>query len=137
MKESLFDLPKEPKEPQKPAPKKQSEQPRIYTVTQVTSLIKSCLENSLPGRLTITGQISGFKCHSSGHCYFDIKDENAIIPAVMWKSDFLKLKFKPENGLAIIAKGYIDIYPQHGKYQFYADSMQPAGMGSLQLAFSR
>ncbi|OHB51464.1 MAG: exodeoxyribonuclease VII large subunit [Planctomycetes bacterium GWF2_42_9] len=135
MKDSLFDLPKEP-EPSQPTPK-QSEQPKVYTVSQVTALIKSCLENTLPGRLTISGQISGFKCHSSGHCYFDIKDENSIIPAVMWKSDFIKLKFKPENGLAILAKGYIDIYPPQGKYQFYADSMQPAGVGELQLAFEQ
>jgi exodeoxyribonuclease VII large subunit len=135
MKDSLFDLPKEPK-PSEPTPK-QSDQPRIYTVSQVTALIKSCLENTLPGRLTITGQISGFKCHSSGHCYFDIKDENSIIPAVMWKSDFIKLKFKPDNGLAVLAKGYVDIYPPQGKYQFYADSMQPAGVGALQLAFEQ
>ncbi|OHB47520.1 MAG: exodeoxyribonuclease VII large subunit [Planctomycetes bacterium GWF2_41_51] len=110
---------------------------RIYTVSQVTSLIKTCLENTLPGRLTISGEISGFRKHSSGHCYFDIKDENAIIPSVMWKSDFGRLKFKPENGLAILAKGYVDIYPPQGKYQFYAESMQPAGVGALQLAFEQ
>jgi exodeoxyribonuclease VII large subunit len=55
----------------------------------------------------------------------------------MWSSDFAKLKFKPENGLAIIAKGHIDVYAPAGKYQFYAESMQPAGMGALQLAFEQ
>lgn len=132
MKDSLFE---QPKEPEKSSASR--EQARIYTVSQVTSLIKACLENTLPGRLTITGQISGFKCHSSGHCYFDIKDENAIIPSVMWKSDFIKLKFKPENGLAILAKGFVDVYAPQGKYQFYADTMQPAGVGALQLAFEQ
>ena len=115
------------------------EQPKvkIFTVSQITSLIKTSLENALPGQLTITGEISSFKKHSSGHCYFDLKDENAILPAVMWSSDFAKLKFKPENGLAIIAKGHIDVYAPAGKYQFYAESMQPAGMGALQLAFEQ
>jgi len=136
MKDSLFDLPKDPK-PKPPEQPKHSEQAKVYTVSQVTALIKVCLENTLPGRLTITGQISGFRPHSSGHYYFDIKDENAVIPSVMWKSDSAKLKFRLENGLAIIAKGHIDIYPPQGKYQFYADSMTPAGVGALQLAFEQ
>jgi exodeoxyribonuclease VII large subunit len=121
MENSLFEQPKS----------------RIFTVSQITSLIKTSLENSLPGRVTITGEISGFKRHSSGHCYFDLKDENAVLPCVMWGSDFTKLKFKPENGLAVVAKGHIDVYPPQGKYQFYADSMIPAGMGALQLAFEQ
>jgi exodeoxyribonuclease VII large subunit len=127
MKDSLFD---EPKETSKPKAK-------IYTVSQITSLIKVSLESALPGHISITGEISGFKRHSSGHCYFDLKDENAIIPCVMWGSDFTKLKFKPENGLAIIAKGHIDVYAPAGKYQFYAESMSPAGVGALQLAFEQ
>jgi exodeoxyribonuclease VII large subunit len=127
MKDSLFEQPKETSPPKA----------KIYTVSQITSLIKTSLENSLPGQLTITGEISGFKRHSSGHCYFDLKDENAIISCVMWSSDFTKLKFKPENGLAVLAKGHIDIYPPQGKYQFYTDSMTPAGVGALQLAFEQ
>ena len=127
MKDSLFE------EPANIKPAKE----RLYTVSQITSLIKTSLENSLPGHLTITGEISGFKRHSSGHCYFDLKDENAILPAVMWSSDFSTLKFKPENGQAIIAKGHIDVYAPAGKYQFYAESMLPAGMGALQLAFEQ
>ncbi len=127
MKDSLFEEPKEI------SPSKA----KIYTVSQITSLIKVSLEETLPGKLTITGEISGFKRHSSGHCYFDLKDENAIIPSVMWGSDFVKVKFKPENGLAVLAKGHIDVYAPAGKYQFYADSITPAGMGALQLAFEQ
>jgi len=74
MKDSLFEQPREINLPKD----------KIYTVSQITSLIKTSLENALPGRLTITGEISGFKRHSSGHCYFDLKDENSILPAVMW-----------------------------------------------------
>ncbi|PKL43544.1 MAG: exodeoxyribonuclease VII large subunit [Planctomycetes bacterium HGW-Planctomycetes-1] len=127
MKDSLFEQPKDT------SPSKA----KIYTVSQITSLIKVSLEETLPGRLTITGEISGFKRHSSGHCYFDLKDEDAVLPAVIWKSDFAKLKFKPENGLAVLAKGHIDVYPPQGKYQFYADTLAPAGMGALQLAFEQ
>jgi exodeoxyribonuclease VII large subunit len=127
MKDSLFEQPKETNPPKV----------KIYTVSQITSLIKTSLENTLPGQLTITGEISGFRRHSSGHCYFDLKDESSILPAVIWGSDFAKLKFKPENGLAVLAKGHIDVYAPAGKYQFYAESMTPAGVGALQLAFEQ
>jgi exodeoxyribonuclease VII large subunit len=110
---------------------------KIYTVSQVNSLIKDILESNLPGRLTITGEITDFKHHHSGHCYFLLKDESSQLPCVMWRSNFGKVRFKPENGLAIIADGYIDVYPPHGKYQFYVESMIPAGVGALQLAFEQ
>jgi exodeoxyribonuclease VII large subunit len=115
----------------------QNKKVKIYSVSQVTALIKEVLGNNLPGRLTVTGEITDWKAHQSGHCYFSLKDENALLPCVMWKSKFSKIKFEPENGLAVIAKGYIDIYEPQGKYQFYADSMQPAGIGALQLAFQQ
>lgn len=127
MEDSLFSQPAKDK----------PEKVKIFTISQVTSLIKTALEGILPGRLTLSGEISGFKQHSSGHCYFDLKDENAVLPCVMWKSDFVKLKFKPENGLAVVSRGHIDVYPPQGKYQFYAESMSPAGVGALQLAFEQ
>ena len=110
---------------------------KIYTVSQVNSLIKEILENNLPSRLTITGEITNWSIARSGHAYFDLKDENALLPAVCWKSKLDKVKFEPENGLAVIAKGYIDVYSPQGKYQFYAESMIPAGVGALQLAFEQ
>jgi len=110
---------------------------KIYTVSQVNSLIKEILDNNLPGWLTITGEITDFKLHHSGHCYFSLKDENSKLPCVMWKDSFSKVKFEPENGLAVLAEGYIDVYSPHGKYQFYVESMIPAGIGALQLAFEQ
>jgi len=110
---------------------------KIYTVSQVSTLIKTVLESNLPARLTVTGQISDWKLHSSGHCYFSLKDEGAVLPCVMWGSSFKKVKFKPENGLAIFGTGHIDVYSPQGKYQFYVESMQPAGVGALQLAFEQ
>jgi len=110
---------------------------KIYTVRQVNSLIKGILENNLPSRLTINGEISDWKHHTSGHCYFLLKDEDAQLPCVMWKSNFSRVKFKPENGLAVLATGFIDVYEPQGKYQFYVEKIVPAGVGALQLAFEQ
>jgi exodeoxyribonuclease VII large subunit len=111
---------------------------KIYTVSEVNSLIKEILENNLPGRLTVTGQISDWRGpHTSGHCYFSLKDEGSVLPCIMWGSNFAKVKFKPENGLAIFGTGHIDIYEPQGKYQFYVERMEPAGVGALQLAFEQ
>lgn len=112
-------------------------QEKIYTITQVNSLIKSALEDVLPGRLTVSAEISGWKRHSSGHCYFTLKDDSSQIPCVMWSSNFAKIKFEPENGMSVLARGYIDIYPPQGKLQFYVEKLEPAGIGSLQLAFEK
>jgi exodeoxyribonuclease VII large subunit len=114
-----------------------NEQVKIYTVSQVTTLIKTTLENGLPGRLTVRGEISDWKVHSSGHCYFSLKDEGSVLPCVMWGSNFKKVKFKPESGLAVFATGNIDVYEPQGKYQFYVERMEPAGVGALQLAFEQ
>ena len=110
---------------------------KIYTVSQINSLIKSVLEGGLPSRFTITAEISDWKVYSSGHCYFTLKDGNSVMPCVMWKSSFAKLKFTPENGMAVLATGHIDVYEPGGKYQFYADRITPAGIGDLHLKFEQ
>ena len=114
-----------------------NEQVKFYTVSQVTTLIKTTLENHLPGRLTVRGEISDWKLHSSGHCYFSLKDEGSVLPCVMWGSNFKKVKFKPENGLAVFATGNVDVFVPHGRYQFQVERMEPAGVGALQLAFEQ
>ena len=110
---------------------------RIYSIAEVTTLVKVALEERLPGRLTVAGQLGDFRQVSSGHCYFTLKDADSVLPCVMWKSDFREVKFRPETGLAVIATGHIDVYLPGGRYQFYADRLQPAGIGSLQLAFEQ
>lgn len=110
---------------------------KIYTVSQVNTLIKVVLEESLPPRMTITGEISDWKHHSSGHCYFSLKDESAILPCVMWSSKFKTIRFAPEDGMAVFATGHIDVYTAGGKYQLYVDKLDPAGVGALQLAFEQ
>lgn len=110
---------------------------KIYTVNDINVLIKSALENSLPGRLSICAEISNWKDHASGHRYFILKDKKSQIPAVMWKGNAAKLNFEPENGTEVVATGHIDVYPPHGKYQFIVDNMKPQGVGDLQVAFER
>lgn len=109
----------------------------IYTVSQITTLIKVALEETLPPKVIVTGEISGWKIHSRGHCYFSLKDEGSVLNCVMWASKFKKVKFKPEDGLAALATGFIDVYPPQGKYQLYVDKLEPAGVGALQLAFEQ
>ncbi len=109
----------------------------IYSVSQINSLIKVALEEKLPPRLIVRGEISDWKHHSSGHCYFSLKDEGGILPCVMWASSFKKNKFSPEDGMEVLASGHIDVYTVGGKYQLYVDKLDPAGVGALQLAFEQ
>ena len=82
--------------------------------------------------MRLRGEISGFKGpHSSGHCYFTLKDEKAAIEAVIWRSTYPRLKFKPEQGLEVIATGRVTTYPDKSKYQIIIDRIEPAGVGAL------
>lgn len=114
-----------------------NKQDKVYTVSQINSLIKTVLDENLPSSFVVSGEITGFKIHSSGHCYFSLKDDKSQLPCIMWASSFKSVKFEPENGLAVYAKGYIDIYSPQGKYQFYTEKLDPAGVGSLQIAFEQ
>jgi len=110
---------------------------RTYTVSEVSTLIKVALEGGLPGRLTVAGQISGFKRHASGHAYFALKDDKSVLAAVMWRSKLAAVRFAPEDGMAVLATGYIDLYEPTGKVQLYVDRLEPAGVGALQVAFEQ
>ena len=109
--------------------------PDIFSVTQLTRLIKLTLSQNLPGKILLSGEISNYKHHSSGHLYLTLKDDAAQITAVMWKAAAGKLKFAPSDGQAVVATGRIDVYQPQGKYQFYIDKLEPAGVGALELAF--
>ncbi len=110
---------------------------KTFSVSEVNTLVRSALEERLPSRMVVSGEISDWKHHSSGHCYFSLKDEGSQLPCVMWASSFKKVKFAPENGMAVLAKGHIEAYVPGGKYQFYANNLEPAGVGALQLAFEQ
>ena len=115
---------------------KSNDEKKIFSVTQVTSLIKATLEGSFP-QVWVQGEISNAKLHSSGHFYFTLKDEGAQISGVMWRSRVSSLLFKPEDGMKVIARGSITVYPPRGNYQIDVAQLQPLGVGELQLAFER
>jgi exodeoxyribonuclease VII large subunit len=109
---------------------------RQLTVTELTLRIKKSLEEGFSG-VSVEGEVSNFKIHTSGHCYFTLKDDQAQIQAVMWRSRVGGLFFTPENGMKVIAKGTVTVYPVRGVYQIDVVSLQPSGVGELQAAFER
>jgi exodeoxyribonuclease VII large subunit len=102
-----------------------------YTVSELAFALKRTVEDAY-GLVKLRGEISGFRGqHSSGHCYFTLKDENACIEAVIWRSTYRRLKFKPDEGLEVIARGRVTTYPDRSKYQIVIDELEPAGIGAL------
>jgi len=108
----------------------------VITITELTRQIKFSLETNFP-RVWVEGEISNFKQHTSGHLYFTLKDEGAQLSALMWRSRVANLTFQPEDGMKVIARGSITVYPPRGNYQLDVDQIQPLGLGELQLAFER
>jgi len=112
------------------------EPPRIYTVTALTAEIKSLLEEEFDF-VWVEGEISNFACPSSGHYYMSLKDENAQIKAVMFKMQAHYLKFIPEDGMKVVARGRIGVYEPRGEYQIILDYLEPLGIGALAAAFEQ
>lgn len=108
----------------------------IYTVSELTSSIKSILEDSFP-HIWVEGEISNFKSHSSGHFYFTLRDGRSELKCVFFRSDNEKIKFEIKDGMLVYCSGRISIYEKQGAYQLYVSSMEPKGMGALQLAFEQ
>lgn len=108
------------------------------TVTQLTKYIKQMFSfDNLLSNVCVTGEISNFKLHSSGHMYFTLKDDQSVIKCVMFKTQNRRLHFKPEDGLKVIIRGYVSIYEAGGSYQLYPEFMEPDGLGDLYLAFEQ
>ncbi|NMA65116.1 MAG: exodeoxyribonuclease VII large subunit [Clostridiaceae bacterium] len=111
---------------------------KSLTVSELTGYIKQLVDNDmLLSYVWVTGEISNFKAHSSGHMYFSLKDEKSVIRCVMFRSHNFRLKFRPEEGMRVIVRGYVSVYPQGGNYQLYIEEMQPDGTGALYLAFEQ
>jgi exodeoxyribonuclease VII large subunit len=108
------------------------------TVSQFSVMIEKALRAGVPGSVSVRGELSNFSRHrASGHLYFTMKDETACLDCVMWQSSASRLRFEPVDGIELIATGRVAIYPQRGKYQLYATSLQPLGHGALELAFQQ
>ena len=109
------------------------------TVSQLNGYVKSLVENDPRlSHISVSGEISNYKNHfSSGHWYFTLKDKNASIRCVMFKSSALRVNFEVQDGLAVTLKGRVSLYEKDGQYQFYAEEMHPVGEGDLALQFKQ
>ncbi len=101
-----------------------------YTVTELGNALKRTVEDAY-GYVRVRGEISGFKRAASGHLYLCLKDASAVIDGVMWKGGAGALRFRPEDGLEVIATGKLTTYPGRSKYQIVIERMEPAGAGAL------
>ncbi len=102
-----------------------------YSVSEISFALKRTIEDAY-GYVRIRGEISGYRGpHSSGHAYFALKDEKARIEAVVWRGVFGRLRFKPEEGMEVVATGKLTTYPGSSKYQIVIDALEPAGVGAL------
>ncbi|MCJ7552715.1 MAG: exodeoxyribonuclease VII large subunit [Ignavibacteriaceae bacterium] len=108
----------------------------MLSVSELTKQIKLTLEESFE-QISVIGEISNFKAHYSGHWYFNLKDEKAVINCTMWKGLNSFVFFTPQDGIKVIVNGRITVYPARGNYQIDVRSMKPAGVGELQAAFEK
>ena len=107
------------------------------SVVQLTRQIEKALKEKLPGAVLVKGEVSNFNAHHSGHVYFTLKDPQACIDCVVWRSDVVRLKFLPKDGVELLAEGRVVVYAQRGRYQLQVSSLQPLGTGGLELAFQQ
>ena len=132
---SLFDLPfEEPgptaEEPDPPAPR------RVLTVSDLNARIRALLEDQFI-EVWVEGELSNCKAWNTGHMYFTLKDSSAQIRGVMFRSAMRMLRFKPQDGLRVVARGRISVYDPKGEYQLVCEHLEPEGLGALQLAFEQ
>jgi exodeoxyribonuclease VII large subunit len=107
----------------------QSNQPE-YTVSELSLALKRAIEDGF-GFVRVRGEISGYKRHASGHCYFALKDADAVLDAVCWRMTAIRLAVKPEDGMEVVCSGRITTYPGRSKYQLVVDRIELAGIGAL------
>ena len=101
-----------------------------YSVSEIAGALKRTVESAF-GQVRVRGEISGLKIAASGHAYLCLKDERAVLDSVMWKAGVQALRFRPEDGLEVIATGKLTTYPGRSKYQIVIESLEPAGAGAL------
>jgi exodeoxyribonuclease VII large subunit len=108
----------------------------VLSVSELSARIKSAIESKL-GFLAVEGEVSNCKQWSSGHIYFTLKDDHAQIRAVMFRSAVQRMKFEPEDGMHVVARGRVGVYEVKGEYQLVVEAMEPLGLGALQAAFDQ
>ena len=110
----------------------------VLSITQINEYIRSVIDHDgLLAGVAVRGEISNYKVYPSGHHYFTLKDENSALKCVMFKGNAVRLRFRPENGMKVIAMGRISVYPRDGAYQLYCTAMAMDGIGDLHAAFEQ
>src|SRR5438876_6332658 len=109
---------------------------KVLQVSELTQAIKGVLEEGF-ANFWVAGEITGCKRHESGHVYLTLKDDRAQIKAVLWRSVVPRLRFEAKNGLAVVARGRLDVYAPHGEYKLVIEQMFPQGVGALELALQQ
>lgn len=110
----------------------------VLSITQLTEYIRGRLDDDpFLGQVAVRGEISNYKVYPSGHHYFTLKDEGAALKCVMFKSSAMRLRFRPDNGMKVIAMGKVTVYPRDGAYQLYCAAMAMDGVGDLYAAFEQ
>ena len=108
------------------------------SVSELTAHIRDIIDlDPLLKRVLVRGELSNYKVYSSGHRYFTLKDSEAALSCVMFRSDAERVRFRPENGMSVLCSGQVSVYARDGKYQLYVRQMQPDGVGDLYVAFEQ
>lgn len=111
---------------------------QVLSITQVSEYLRTLIDNdAVLQSVAVRGEISNYKVYPSGHHYFTLKDEGSALKCVMFRSSALRLRFRPDNGMKIIALGKVSVYPRDGTYQLYCTSLTPDGVGDLHAAFEQ
>ena len=111
---------------------------KVLSITQINEYIRAKMDrDALLNSVAVRGEISNYKMYPSGHHYFTLKDEGAALKCVIFKGNALRLRFRPENGMKVIAMGKISVYPRDGAYQLYCTAMAMDGVGDLYAAFEQ
>ena len=110
----------------------------VLSITQLNEYIRSRMDSDpLLAQVAVRGEISNYKLYPSGHHYFTLKDESGALKCVMFKGNAMRLRFRPENGMKVIAMGKVSVYPRDGAYQLYCTAMAMDGVGDLYAAFEQ
>ena len=111
---------------------------RVFSVSEINNYIKNTLDSDpLLGQIYIRGEISNYKSYPSGHHYFTLKDAEGVLRCVMYRGNSLRLRFRPEDGMKVIAFGHITVFPRDGTYKLYCNTLTPDGVGDLHVAFEQ
>ena len=109
---------------------------KILTVSELTGQVKNVVEDGFSA-VWVSGEISGWKKHTSGHCYLKLRDAGAVLCAVLYRGVALRMRFDPKDGMEVIARGRLSVYPPQGQYQLSIEELHPKGLGAQEIALQQ